>query len=214
MMRFDPLKKYWKDRIDSQTPDVQKKLAQLKAKGYMTDELIFIQRKRPKLKAGDVFVVQPRENLFLYGLILNICSTPDCKNKIVACIFRNITHEKTMANFKADFHNLLLPPLCLFKEPWTSGYFYNIGYVDLETIQVPTYAFYHTATESIVTEDGKEVYTMPELMGIAPIGGIGSVAMKITQEIIMDPDILYDHNKPRQADFCLKFPSLYLESFA
>ncbi len=211
MRTFNPVKKYWDDRMKNQPSVVKEQIKQLLEKGYMTDELVFIQRKRPKLKPGDVFVVQPKENIFFYGLIIGICSRPDCKCQVTACIFRNLTNKMTMNDFRADFRNLLLPPLNLFKEPWTSGYFYNIGHADLDSMQIPSYAFYHIFSGSVVTAKGEHVKMMPELIGLSAICGIGSVALQITQELIIDPSILTD-NKIKQADFCLKFPNLYFES--
>lgn len=212
MRKFNPVRKYWDDREGGLPTEIQQQLKQLSDKGYMTDELVFIRRTRPKLKPGDVFVVQPKENTYFYGLVLDVCSVPDCKCLIIACIFRTVTHQMTMNDFTADFHNLLLPPLRLFKEPWTSGYFCNVGFVDLDTLSIPTYAFYHMATGSVVTADSKVAKEMPELMGMAAMGGIGSVAFKITQELIIDPHILEDGRPPMQSDFCLHFPRCFWES--
>ena len=64
MRKFNPVKKYWDDRINSQPIAIQEQLKQLSDKGYMTDELVFLQKKHPKLKAGDVFVVSPRKDIF------------------------------------------------------------------------------------------------------------------------------------------------------
>ena len=96
---MNPIELYWHERKAALPIETQNKLNDLREKGHMTDELVFIQRKRPKLQKGDVFVVQPKENIYFYGLILNVCSTPSCKCKVIACIFKNITHEKTMDNF-------------------------------------------------------------------------------------------------------------------
>lgn len=205
---MNPIELYWHERKAALPIETQNKLNDLREKGHMTDELVFIQRKRPKLQKGDVFVVQPKENIYFYGLILNVCSTPSCKCKVIACIFKNITHEKTMDNFKADFNNLLLPPLVLFKEPWTSGYFYNVGKINIDEIAVPTYGFYHTTTSTIISEVGERLNTFPELIGSTAYSGIGAVTYKITQELIINPDLLLDNQPPSQSDFCLNFPKI------
>ena len=205
---MNPIETYWYERNKSLPLEIQNKLKALREKGHMTDELIYIQRKIPKLQKGDVFVVQPRENIYFYGLILNVCSTPSCKCKVIACIFKNITHEKTMDSFNADFNNLLLPPLVLFKEPWTSGYFYNIGRINLDEIVVPTYGFYHTTTGTIVSEIGERFRVLPELIGESAYGDTGSCAYEITTELIINPDLLLDDQPPSQSDFCIKFPEI------
>lgn len=205
---MNPIEIYWHERTKNLSLETQNKLIALHKKGHMTDELIFIQRKRPKLQKGDVFVVQPKENTFFYGLILNVCSTPCCKCKIIACIFKNKTHQKTMDDFKIDFNNLLLPPLVLFKEPWISGYFYNVGRINLEEIDIPSYGFYHSTTNTIVSEIGERMCKMPCLIGESAYGDTGSVAYEITMELIIQPDLLLCNKSPEQADFCIKFPNI------
>lgn len=205
---MNPIELYWHERKATLPIETQNKLNALREKGHMTDELVFIQRKRPKLQKGDVFVVQPRENIYFYGLILNVCSTPSCKCKVIACIFKNITHETSIDNFNLDFNNLLLPPLVLCKEPWTSGYFFNVGRINLDEVDVPTYGFYHIATRSIVNEFVEHFYIYPDLIGLTALGGIGSVAYNITHELIINPNLLLDNQPPSQSDFCLKFPEI------
>ena len=199
---------YWKERKAKLSPEINSKLDELEQKGYMTDELVFIQRKRPKLQRGDVFVVQPRENIYFYGLILNVVSTSSCNCKIFACIFKNITHEKNMDNFRPDFNNLLLPPMLLIKEPWTSGYFFNVGRINLDEIEVPTYGFYHDNTNCIVSDLNERLNYYPSLIGLLMYSGIGGVACDIESELIINPALLLDDQPPSQSDFCIKFPEI------
>lgn len=199
---------YWKERKAKLSPEINSKLDELEQKGYMTDELVFIQRKRPKLQRGDVFVVQPRKNIYFYGLILNVVSTPSCNCKIFACIFKNITHEKNMDNFRPDFNNLLLPPMLLIKEPWTSGYFFNVGRINLDEIEVPTYGFYHDNTNCIVSDLNERLNYYPSLIGLLMYSGIGGVACDIESELIINPNLLLDDQPPSQSDFCIKFPEI------
>ncbi|MBQ4104146.1 MAG: hypothetical protein IJC90_06765 [Clostridia bacterium] len=205
---MDPLQIYWKERKAKLSPEINSKLDELLKKGHMTDELIFIQRKRPKLQKGDVFVVQPRENIYFYGLILNVVSTPSCNCKIFACIFKNITHEKNMDNFRPDFNNLLLPPILLIKEPWTSGYFFNVGRINLDEIDVPTYGFYHDYTNCIFSDLNERLNYYPSLIGLLMYSGIGAVACEIESELIINPNLLLDDQPPSQSDFCIKFPEI------
>lgn len=205
---MDPVQIYWKERKAKLSPEISSKLDDLEEKGHMTDELIFIQRKRPKLQKGDVFVVQPRENIYFYGLILNVCSSPACNCKIIACIFKNITHEKNMDNFRPDFNNLLLPPLLLFKEPWTSGYFFNVGRINLDGIDVPTYGFYHDYSNHIMSDLNERLNYYPSLIGLQQYSGTGGVAFRIESELIINPDLLLDDQPPSQSDFCIKFPEI------
>lgn len=138
MEKVNPVQQYWTDRISEQPKEIQDELTALREKGHLTDELLVIKRKRPNLQKGDVFVIQPKKDTFFYGLILNTYSVPILKNGIVICIFKTITHELNMDNFKPDFNNLLLPPQILGRQAWTSGYFYNVGKIDLNSIHIPS----------------------------------------------------------------------------
>ena len=71
MERINPVRQYWADRISAQPTVIQDQLAALRDKGHLTDELLVIKRKRPILQKGDVFVVQPKKDIFYYGLILS-----------------------------------------------------------------------------------------------------------------------------------------------
>ena len=208
---MNPVQIYWKNRIEQQPLEVQQKLQALKEKGHLTNELVFIQRKRPIIKAGDVFVVQPRKNIFFYGLVVNTCSQPSVKNKIIAFIFKNTTHNPTIDGFIPDFDNLLLPPLSLFKEPWTAGYFLNIGHIELDKISIPAYGFYHTFSNSVVSEYGERLTEPPFLLGLTAMDGIGAVAYKITQELIINPELLGDNCQSSKQDFCEKMPLILQE---
>ena len=205
---MNPVEYYWKNRIKQQPLDVQKKLQALKEKGHLTDELIFIQKKRPRLKIGDVFVVQPKENIYFYGVIINRVSTPLYTNKNVICIFQNKTHTSNMNDFELDFDALLLPPLWCNAEPWTSGYFLNVGHIDMESISVPTYGFYHSPMQKILSEMGQTLTIAPKLLGSATMNGIGAIAFQITQELIINPELLDGNCKSKKQDFCEKMPQV------
>ena len=208
---MNPVQYYWENRIEQQPLEVQQKLQALKEKGHLTDELVLIQKKRPTIKAGDVFVVQPRKNIFFFGLVINTCSQPSVKNKIIVFIFKNNTHSPTMDGFIPDFDNLLLPPLSLFKDPWTSGYFLNVGHIELDKINIPTYGFYHIFSDSVVSEYGDRLTKQPSLLGLTAIDGIGAVAYKITQELVINPELLNGKYQPSKQDFCEKMPQILRE---
>jgi len=113
-----------------------------------------------------------------------------------------------MDNFRPDFNNLLLPPLLLFKEPWTSGYFFNVGRINLDGIDVPTYGFYHDYSNHIMSDLNERLNYYPSLIGLQQYSGTGGVAFRIESELIINPDLLLDDQPPSQSDFCIKFPEI------
>ncbi len=209
MERINPVQQYWADRISVQPTAIQNQLAALRDKGHLTDELLVIKRKRPILQKGDVFVVQPKKDIFFYGLILNVYSVPILKNGVVICIFKTVTHELNMNHFKLDFNNLLLPPQILGRRAWMSGHFYNVGKIDLSSIHIPSYGFYHVFNNTLLTEYGEHLECLPEMIGLMSVGDIGSIAFKIAQELIIMPKLLNDDNPPSPSDFCVKFSEYY-----
>ncbi|MCL1799241.1 MAG: hypothetical protein FWG23_05860, partial [Eggerthellaceae bacterium] len=71
-MKYDEniLLEAWKRRVAALPEDTQRQLEEYRKADSFTDELVPIKRKRPKLEAGDVFVVQPIEGLYFYGRVL------------------------------------------------------------------------------------------------------------------------------------------------
>ena len=220
-MEKNPTKLYWERRYAKLSPEKIEALQALSAKGELTDELLVIQRKRPKLRVGDVFILQPKENTYFYGIIIYICSTPFAKFQETVCIFKTVTHEKNMDAFKLNFHNLLLPPFATLRSSWTQGYFYNVGHIDLESEDIPSCGFYHYPTDQLISLDKKQLIfsnkpstsDMPELVGRTGIWPYGAVARDITRELIINPNLLNEDNPPSQSDFVIEFPKILHEFF-
>ena len=70
-------------------------------------QLRLIKRTKPVLQDGDVFILNPRENIYFYGKVLNarinhINNNTFVDGKNLVFIFRNKTNKPTIDNFKSD----------------------------------------------------------------------------------------------------------------
>ena len=153
-------------------------------------QLIKIKRSYKYPEKGDVFILQPRKDLYLYGLVINahIKNSYGYAMNIVA-IFKLKTHEFNIDEFTADYSKLMLFPIMVARNYWTSGFFYNVGQID-DLGNVPSYGFYHHyRVHKFWNEYGEKINEQPDYLasGATTIIGVG---YKVNKEIIIDKSLL------------------------
>ena len=153
-------------------------------------QLIKIKRSYKYPENGDVFILQPRKDLYLYGLVINAHiknSYGDAMN--IVAIFKLKTHEFNIDEFTADYSKLMLFPIMVARNYWTSGFFYNVGQID-DLGNVPSYGFYHHyRVHKFWNEYGEKINEQPDYLasGATTIIGVG---YKVNKEIIIDKSLL------------------------
>ena len=153
-------------------------------------QLIKIKRSYKYPEKGDVFILQPRKDLYLYGLVINAHiknSYGDAMN--IVAIFKLKTHEFNIDEFTADYSKLMLFPIMVARNYWTSGFFYNVGQID-DLGNVPSYGFYnHYRVHKFWNEYGEKINEQPDYLasGATTIIGVG---YKVNKEIIIDKSLL------------------------
>ena len=153
-------------------------------------QLIKIKRSYKYPEKGDVFILQPRKDLYLYGLVINAHiknSYGDAMN--IVAIFKLKTHEFNIDEFTADYSKLMLFPIMVARNYWTSGFFYNVGQID-DLGNVPSYVFYHHyRVHKFWNEYGEKINEQPDYLasGATTIIGVG---YKVNKEIIIDKSLL------------------------
>ena len=153
-------------------------------------QLIKIKRSYKYPEKGDVFILQPRKDLYLYGLVINAHiknSYGDAMN--IVAIFKLKTHEFNIDEFTADYSKLMLFPIMVARNSWTSGFFYNVGQID-DLGNVPSYGFYHHyRVHKFWNEYGEKINEQPDYLasGATTIIGVG---YKVNKEIIIDKSLL------------------------
>ena len=133
------IREEWKKRLESLPQSTRAELERYSNTIDITDELIMIKRKRPTIKPGDVFVVQPKEGLYFYGRVLksNVDvlfkggPTYQWHDSLIVCVYRCKTKRLTLDYFEPSYDNLLVPPNYIDAGAFRSGYLYKIGNVPL-----------------------------------------------------------------------------------
>lgn len=188
-MHDNVLSRRWQERYSKQPPEIQKKLDELDEEDPEEYQLKVIKRKRIIPKTGDVFLVNPVQDLYFYGIVLNDnINNINGDEQSVIMIFKSKTREQTMDNFILDFDNILIGPCIVAKGYWSKGYFYNIARLD--SIMKIDYGFYDVIDGKYYDEYEVELKHTPKYLGLFGVSTITGIAYKIKQELIIDNSLL------------------------
>lgn len=175
----------WKERYEKLSDEIKEKLNELDNSNISDYQLQVIKRKRLYPEIGDIFKVNPRDDIYFYGVVLNNhIHNINGDDLLLVLIFKqNIDIKGSIINgVKED--DLLLPPQIVGKEYWTRGFFYNVEHYD-EILNVKNYGFYSIGKGEFVDEYGKELANQPKLLGTYGVATISGIARKINQELII-----------------------------
>lgn len=175
----------WKERYEKLSDEIKEKLNELDNSNISDYQLQVIKRKRLYPEIGDIFKVNPRDDIYFYGVVLNNhIHNINGDDLLLVLIFKqNIDIKGSIINgVKED--DLLLPPQIIGKEYWTRGFFYNVEHYD-EILNVKNYGFYSIGKGEFVDEYGKELANQPKLLGTYGVAAISGIARKINQELII-----------------------------
>jgi len=187
----NPLSRRWKKRYNEQPSDIKKMLDELSNQEFVQYQLNVIKRKRVIPRKGDIFLVNPKESLYFFGVVINDnVSNINGEGLYVVMIFRNKAESLIDTNFVVDYENLLIDPSIVGKEYWSKGYFYNIG-LTVESFQDIDYGFYGVGKGKYFDEYGKELFQEPYLLGTFGVTTISGIAYEINKELIIDNSLTF-----------------------
>lgn len=175
----------WKERCEKLPDEIKEKLNELDNSDVSDYQLQVIKRKRVYPEIGDIFKVNPRDDIYFYGVVLNNhIHNINGDDLLLVLIFKqNVDIKGSISNgVKED--DLLLPPQIVGKEYWTRGYFYNVEHYD-KILNVKDYGFYSIGKGKFFDEYGKELANQPQLLGTYGVATISGIARKINQELII-----------------------------
>lgn len=175
----------WKERCEKLPDEIKEKLNELDNSDVSDYQLQVIKRKRVYPEIGDIFKVNPRDDIYFYGVVLNNhIHNINGDDLLLVLIFKqNVDIKGSISNgVKED--DLLLPPQIVGKEYWTRGYFYNVEHYD-EILNVKDYGFYSIGKGKFFDVYGKELANQPKLLGTYGVATISGIARKINQELII-----------------------------
>ena len=100
----NPIARAWKKRYQSFSPDIQYKLDALYNASSKEYQFNVIKKSRKHPSKGDVFIINPTEDLFLYGVVLNSNINNICGNDLyVIIILKNRVESNIYHNLIMDF---------------------------------------------------------------------------------------------------------------
>lgn len=178
----------WRKRYEEQPEHVKRRLDALDEIDVKEYQLKVIKRTRKYPNKGDVFLVEPQEGIYFYGLVINNhVNNIQGDDLLVIMIFRNRANGLTNKSFELDYNNLLIEPCMVGKEYWTRGYFYTIDNIEYEKSD---YGFYSISKNKFFNEYEEELYKEPKLLGVWGVSTIFGIAIKIQEELIIDKSLL------------------------
>lgn len=188
------LLKEWHERYNKQNEPIKKELDRLhddlvqgKNHNY---QLLKIKRSYKYPEKGDIFVFQPRQNIFFYGLVLNAhVNNMQGEDMYVVALFRSKSKSVDELSFKLDYSELLLAPLMVDRFYWTKGLFYNVSHIDnLGT--PPSYGFFKIArVKPFWNEFDEPLEQRPEYLSSGAQTSVG-VGYKVNKELIINKKLL------------------------
>lgn len=179
------LSRRWKQKYEAQPVDIREKLDKLNDARIEEYQLQVIKRKRIYPEIGDVFQVNPNDDMILYGVVINNhINNINGDDLLLVLIFKENVDIQKALDRGIEEEDLLIPPGMVTRTYWTRGYFYNVAHVD-NAINVKGYGFYHIGKRKFLDEYGKELIEEPELLGTYGVATLSGVAHKINQELII-----------------------------
>lgn len=184
----------WKARYEQQNESTKRKLDELKSdlvQGRNNNfQLLKIKRSYKYPEKGDIFVFQPRKNIFFYGLVLNAhVNNLQGEDMYVVALFSIKSKSVDKFSFVLDYSKLLLAPLMVDRFYWTKGLFYNVSHTDnLGT--PPSYGFFKIArVKPFWNEFDEPLEQRPEYLSSGAQTSVG-VGYKVNKELIINKKLL------------------------
>ena len=175
----------WKQKYAEQPIDIKEKLDKLDDARVEEYQLQVIKRKRIYPQVGDIFEVNPKNDIILHGVVINNhINNINGEDLLLIQIFREKEDIKKIICNGVKNEHLLIPPQIVGKEYWTRGYFYNVDYIE-NINKLDNYGFYIIGEGKFCDEYGYELIYEPQLLGIYGVATISGIARKINQELII-----------------------------
>lgn len=175
----------WKKRYAEQPLEIQQKLDALANARIKEYQLQVIKKEKIYPQIGDIFEINPQDDIFLYGIVVNNhIKNINGEDLLLIFIFREKDKIRNILNYNVRSEDLLIPPQMVGKEYWTKGYFNNIDFMaNIESVK--GYGFYSVGKGKYFDEYGSELNEEPELLGTYGVATISGIARVIQQELII-----------------------------
>lgn len=175
----------WKERYAKLPDEIKEKLEKLDNSDVSEYQLQIIKRKKMYPEIGDIFKINPKEDIYLYGIVVNNhINNINGDDLVLVLIFKMGANVEEIIKEGVKESDLLISPVIVGKEYWTRGYFYNVAN-DKNVENIKKYGFYSIGKGKFFDEYGKEIAEEPQLLGTFGVCTIYGIAMEINQELII-----------------------------
>ena len=125
----NPIAREWKERYSKLSEEKKKKIDELDNMMIPEYQLKVIKRSRTYPEIGDIFKINPKDDIFYYGIVINNHITSIYgEDLLVVLIFDNNEKIEDKLSKKILRKDLLLTPCLVGKEYWSRGYFFNMDH--------------------------------------------------------------------------------------
>lgn len=156
-------------------------------------DLMKLQPSRKKPNEGDVFIIQPKEDIYIFGLVVKAkmaLNDPIMNGGHLIFIFNYLSRKKEIPD-NLFSHDLLIAPQIVNNQGWLKGYFETLGNFQMnKKDNLKSYGFWDIVTKQYVDELGKPLLTIPKIYADYGLGSYGSVAGALKETLNKEPDIL------------------------
>ncbi|MCM1386586.1 MAG: hypothetical protein NC231_04605 [Bacillus sp. (in: Bacteria)] len=175
----------YKARLENLPDDIKKKLDDFSNADIADKQLKVIKRKRSYPEIGDMFMVKPKDDLCLYGVVINNhINNIHGDDLILILIFKQGKNIERCIEEGIKGDDLLLEPTIVGKEYWTRGYFYNYAHYD-QHINFYNYGFYYIGKDIFCNEYGEEIGKEPQILGLYGVATDIGIALDLNRELII-----------------------------
>lgn len=177
----------WKARYMTLSDDIKQKIDALNREDWTPEkQLRIIKKKKQYPQIGDIFKINPLDEFFLYGIVINNhINNINGEDLLLILIFKEGVDIKESVRNGVNCDDILIPPQIVGKEYWTRGYFYNIEHY-VGKISASNYGFYRLIDKDFLDEYGNRIEKEPELLGLFSVVTTVGIARKIRRELIIE----------------------------
>lgn len=150
------------------------------------NDLLSMKKSLKKPSEGDVFVLQPKKNIFYFGKVIqtNLKSVDSFVNGMsLIYIYKHCSMDKIIPHNLED-SGLLIAPVIVNNQPWKKGYFETIGNIDVSASDKNiNFAFWDVLKEDYIDIKGDIVKDKPQYWSIYGLGSYGVVGKEVQKAI-------------------------------
>lgn len=155
------------------------------------NDLLVLKKTRKKPKEGDIFVLNPKRDLYCYGKIIEVGvkSKDSFVNGMYLIYLYDYFSKTKELKVELDVDNLLIPPMVVNTQLWLKGYAETLSNIEVsEKERNLEFGFWDIGREIYVNINGDKIDNIPKLISLFGLGSYGIVGKEI-QKVIKERGI-------------------------